>query len=127
MINPTARGTGVALGQLAGAGPDRSARPDAGRSAAEGGPAAQEPARPDGRVQATDEAADARSLKKTAALPDVSRRELSIRVSPETGRVVIQVLDSDTKAVVRQIPPEEALDLLRHLPQKRAVFVDREG
>lgn len=127
MINPTTRGTAVALEQLAGAGPDRSARSEAGRSAGEGAAAAKEPTRPDGRVQAPEEATDVRSLKKTAALPDVSRRELSIRVSQETGRVVIQVLDSDTKAVVRQIPPEEALDLLRHLPQKRAVFVDREG
>lgn len=127
MINPIARGTGVALGQLAGAGPDRGARPDAGRSTVEGGAAVKESARPDGRVEASEDAAEARSLKKTAELPDVSRRELSIRVSPETGRVVIQVLDSETKAVVRQIPPEEALDLLRHLPQKRALFVDREG
>lgn len=72
-------------------------------------------------VNATDE------LKKAVPLPDVHQRELSMRVSPETNRVVIQVIDSETKAVVRQIPPEEALDLLRLLPKQRAVFVDREG
>lgn len=77
-----------------------------------------------------DQAEEARAkteLKKAVPLPDVQQRELSIRVSPETNRVVIQVIDSETKDVVRQIPPEEALDLLRLLPQQRAVFVDREG
>lgn len=67
------------------------------------------------------------ALKKGAPLPEVHLRELSIRVSPETNRVVIEVIDSETKDVVRKIPPEEALDLLRSLPQRRALFVDREG
>ena len=68
-----------------------------------------------------------RALKKSARLPEVHLRELSMRVSPETNRVVIAVIDSKTKAVVRQIPAEDALDLLRNLPKSRALFVDREG
>lgn len=67
------------------------------------------------------------TLKTSAPRPDINLRELSIRVVPETNQVVIEVIDAETKDVVRQIPPEYALDLLRTLPRQRAAFVDKEG
>jgi flagellar protein FlaG len=43
------------------------------------------------------------------------RRELDIRVDDDTGVTVIKVMDTETHEVIRQIPPEELLELARHL------------
>ena len=67
------------------------------------------------------------SLKEPIPGTEVQFRELSIRVSPETNRVVIMVIDAETKTVVREIPPDRSLDLLRQMPKRRALFVDRQG
>ncbi len=62
-----------------------------------------------------------------AKLPSMPGRELSIRVESSSGRIVIEVRDSETKAVLRQIPPEERLALLRQLAVQPGSLVDREG
>ncbi len=42
-------------------------------------------------------------------------RDLNFKVDDESGRTVITVLDSETKEVIRQIPPEEVLQLALNL------------
>jgi flagellar protein FlaG len=42
-------------------------------------------------------------------------RDLNFKVDDESGRTIITVLDSETKEVIRQIPPEEVLQLAMHL------------
>ncbi|MCP5415713.1 MAG: flagellar protein FlaG [Chromatiaceae bacterium] len=43
------------------------------------------------------------------------RRELNFRVDDDSGHTVIEVIDSETEEVLRQIPPEDVLTLLEHL------------
>ena len=42
-------------------------------------------------------------------------RDLEFSVDEDSGRVIVTVLDSETKEVIRQIPPEEALKLAQNL------------
>jgi flagellar protein FlaG len=42
-------------------------------------------------------------------------RDLSFYVDEDSGRTIITVIDAETQEVVRQIPPEEVLDLAMHL------------
>lgn len=42
----------------------------------------------------------------------------------ETGRVSIKVVDQDTKEVIREIPPEESLEMLQKLWELAGVLVD---
>lgn len=49
--------------------------------------------------------------------------QLRFRVDTDVGRVVVQVLDSQSGEVVRQIPREEALQLARDALDSR----DRQG
>ncbi len=44
-------------------------------------------------------------------------RDLKFSVDDDSGRVVVKVLDSETQAVIRQIPSEEALDMARKLQE----------
>jgi flagellar protein FlaG len=43
------------------------------------------------------------------------RRDLQFTVDQDSGQTVIKVVDSETKEVIRQIPPEELLALARSL------------
>jgi flagellar protein FlaG len=42
-------------------------------------------------------------------------RDLSFSVDKDSGRTIITVIDSETQEVVRQIPPEEVLNLALNL------------
>ena len=46
-----------------------------------------------------------------------TQRSLRFQVDEISGRTVITVLDSETKEVVRQIPPPEWLEVVRRLEQ----------
>jgi flagellar protein FlaG len=43
------------------------------------------------------------------------QRELEFKVDEELNRVIITVKDSQTEEVIRQIPPEEVVNMARHL------------
>jgi flagellar protein FlaG len=93
-------------------------RPTATSSAAPPAP----PAPPDD----AETAPKAAVFEAPPSLPDYPRRELSVRHEPDLNQVVVQVLDSKTKEVVRQIPPEEVLSVLKQL-QKTGVLLDKRG
>lgn len=50
-------------------------------------------------------------------------RDLQFSIDEKTGRTVIKVLDSETKEVIRQIPPEEVLSLARNLKESGASVI----
>ena len=65
-------------------------------------------------------------------------RSLEIAVDEELGSTIITVVDSDTDEVIRQIPPEELVELARFIAEQRAqqeagdvpvrgLLMDREG
>lgn len=43
------------------------------------------------------------------------QRDLEFSVDDQSGRTIIKVVDSQSKEVIRQIPPEEVLNLVRKL------------
>lgn len=47
-----------------------------------------------------------------------SRRDLYFSVDKDSGRVVVKVIDSETREVIRQIPSEEVVALARGLGLK---------
>ncbi|MFI8609124.1 flagellar protein FlaG [Pseudomonas sp. NPDC077649] len=52
------------------------------------------------------------------------QRDLSFRVDDSSGRVVVEVRDQSSGEVIRQIPSEEALQLLKHLEEARSLMVN---
>ncbi|WP_271408471.1 flagellar protein FlaG [Pseudomonas sp. Q1-7] len=52
------------------------------------------------------------------------QRDLSFRVDDSSGRIVVEVRDQSSGEVIRQIPSEEALQLLKHLEEARSLMLD---
>ncbi len=51
------------------------------------------------------------------------RRQLQFRIDAQSGRTVITVIDRETNEIIRQIPPEEMLDIIHHLEQAGGLIV----
>ena len=50
------------------------------------------------------------------------RRDLSFSLQDETGRVVVEVTDSQTGEVIRKIPSEEALKISERIAEVRSLL-----
>ncbi|AIC95609.1 MULTISPECIES: flagellar protein FlaG [Shouchella] len=54
------------------------------------------------------------------------KRALSFHVHTDLDRVYVKVIDSDTDEVVREVPPEQLLDLLASMMKSAGLIIDRQ-
>lgn len=54
-------------------------------------------------------------------------RGIHFSIDDETKKVVIRIVDSSTDEVIRQIPPEELLNIARHIDKFQGLFLNRRG
>jgi flagellar protein FlaG len=54
-------------------------------------------------------------------------RHMSINMHQATGRVMVTVYNSDTREVIREIPPEKVLDAHASLMEMAGLLVDKKG
>ena len=54
----------------------------------------------------------------------VNRTKCEFSYHEETKRVSIKVIDEDTKEVIREIPPEETLDMVQRVWELAGILVD---
>ena len=64
------------------------------------------------------------SVEQHAKAFDPATSELSVGVDKDTHRIVVKVLNSQTKEVIRQIPPEEILRIAKNFQKMRFGFLD---
>lgn len=53
-----------------------------------------------------------------------SQKRLRFQVHDETERLMVQVLDAETEEVIRELPPEEALDLAARIQEMIGILLD---
>ena len=51
--------------------------------------------------------------------------DLKIRVNEKTGDIIVKVISRNTGKVIREIPPEELLDLAAHMEELAGTFFDK--
>ncbi len=62
-------------------------------------------------------------LKNT--LEEIKHNRLEFSVHEDTGRTVVKIIDQDTGEVIKQLPPEELLDLAEKLKEMSGVLFDK--
>ncbi len=67
---------------------------------------------------------DAKDAKKVESSPLIQRTETRMHVDEATKRIVTQIVDENNQ-VIRQIPPQELLDLAAHMQQLEGLLFDR--
>ncbi len=51
-------------------------------------------------------------------------KEFEFSIHKKTKQIMVKVLDSSTKEVLREIPPEKVLDAVAHMCELAGIFVD---
>jgi len=80
-------------------------------------PAAREDATPEARARPLPAQELSRVVKDLNHLVQNVQRELHFSIDEHSGRTVIKVIDAATHQVVRQIPPEQILNLVEKFQQ----------
>ncbi|MCL2203448.1 MAG: flagellar protein FlaG [Defluviitaleaceae bacterium] len=55
------------------------------------------------------------------------QRHMSIDTHEATGRIMVAVYDTDTREIIREIPPQRVLDAHASLLEMAGLFMDRRG
>ena len=82
------------------------------------------------RVDKYEVATDAELRQFAEALEDVTQRlnsEIRMDIDDDTGRVVAQIIDRETREVIRQVPLQELLDIAARLNDLVGLLFDVEG
>jgi len=53
----------------------------------------------------------------------VSRQGIEFSVDPDSNRVIVRVVDRETKEVLRQMPSQEALDIAKALDRTQGLLI----
>lgn len=85
------------------------------------------PARQDTRVSAEEEAAIVETVERLNDQAASLNRSIKFSVDKETGRTVIKVLDRETEEVIRQIPPEYTMEILRRMEIGAGVLLEEQA
>lgn len=51
-------------------------------------------------------------------------RQLEFKIHEKTKEIIVKVVDSDTKEVIREIPPEKLLDMFASMLEMAGLLVD---
>ena len=56
---------------------------------------------------------------------DLINRSLKFQIHEETERLMVKVYDQDTGEVIKEIPPEEFLNMVAKLRESFGIFIDQ--
>lgn len=76
---------------------------------------------------AADRALVDQAAAKVGEMLELADSRLKIRVDDETDRVVVKVVEQESGEVIRQIPPEELLELEKYLSSPRGLLLHEQA
>ena len=82
---------------------------------------------PDTAAQPIDHEAIKNAVKTANAIAAHSASEVEFSVDSDGGGIVVRVLDSNTKEVIRQFPSEDMLKLRHALETLRGLMLDKKA
>ena len=101
-----------------------SVRPVQGKSSVV--PVASAPAPEPGKAEGSTAAVDAQNLQGMVEdlneMAQTVQRQLSFSVDEDSGKTVIKVIDTETEEVIRQIPPEDIMEMQKHLGEMNGLL-----
>jgi len=67
-----------------------------------------------------------RAIENLEKASDIFNLRLSFRVDEETNRIVVKVIDTETDKVIKEIPPEQIVELAAKIREMIGLLVDEE-
>lgn len=96
------------------------------------GSARSEPKKQDTVVTAEDEKKTAdfhveQALERVTSAAKLFDRKIHLEIESDLGIVIVKVIDEKTDKVIRQIPPEELVELSKHAQDLKGLLINKEG
>jgi uncharacterized FlaG/YvyC family protein len=66
------------------------------------------------------------ALEKLKTIGDIFNRRLDFEVDEDTKRVIVKVIDTKTDKVIKEIPPEQIVQLAAKIQEMIGLLVDEE-
>jgi flagellar protein FlaG len=67
------------------------------------------------------------AVEKIQEFINKTARDINFSVDEDSGRTVVKVLDRETQEVIRQMPPQETLDLAKALDKLQGVLIKQKA
>lgn len=99
----------------------------AGPQGRQGLPAASEGMPPQGGSAAQSAQELEEAVSALSSRVQVVQRDLQFSIDDDSGQTIVKVIDSATEEVIRQIPPEELLALVKNLRDASGMLLEREA
>lgn len=65
-----------------------------------------------------------KAIERANKAINASGRTFEYRIHEKTREIMVKVIDSDTKEVIREIPPEKVLDMVAKMLEMAGIIVD---
>ena len=65
-----------------------------------------------------------RAVDKANETMQMQGRSLEFRIHEKTNEVIVKIVDTDTKEVIREIPSEKILDMFANMLERAGLLVD---
>jgi flagellar protein FlaG len=66
------------------------------------------------------------AIDKLKKAGDIFNRRLEFKVDEETHRIMVKVIDTETDKVIKEIPPEQIIELAAKIQEMVGLLVDEE-
>ena len=66
------------------------------------------------------------ALEKLKTIGDIFNRRLDFEVDEDTNRIIVKVIDTKTDKVIKEIPPEQLVQLAAKIQEMIGLLVDEE-
>ena len=67
------------------------------------------------------------AIERVAGTAQLFNRKIHLEVENDTHEVIVKIVDSETKEVIRQLPPEEMVKLSKNAKDLKGLLIDKEG
>jgi flagellar protein FlaG len=71
--------------------------------------------------------AEAAPVERRVRLPEITPHDIAFRHDAELNRIIVEVVDPETGAVVRSIPPEEIVRMFKIIRRAQGRLLDEEA
>ncbi len=67
------------------------------------------------------------AMERVSGTAQLFNREIQLKVEDDIDMVIVKIIDSDTKEVIRQLPPEELVELSKNAKDLKGLLINKEG
>jgi flagellar protein FlaG len=67
------------------------------------------------------------AMERVSGTAKLFNRKIHLEIDKELDMMIVKIIDADTEKVIRQVPPEELVELSKNARDLKGLLIDKEG